>query len=616
MCGKEVLMSRLQLGNIAKNQAAADNLYKDLERHIAAAPVGTCPVDLALGCLTLCHAQTCGKCVPCRIGLAQLKDLLTEVLDGEGTEETLDTIENLANTIVLSADCAIGTTAATLVLKSITNFRADYEEHIRSGHCTAITEGPVPCVALCPANVDIPGYIALVREGRSADAIRLIRKDNPFPLACAYICEHPCEAHCRRGMLDDAVNIRGIKRYAIDNCGEVPAPEAAASTGKKVAVIGGGPSGLTAAYYLRLMGHAVTVYEQRDKLGGMMRYGIPDYRLPRTRLDDEIDFILSTGIEVKKNFSIGKDESFEDIRKQYDAVYVSIGAHTDNKLGIEGEDAEGVMSAVQLLRGIGDGEMPDFTGKKVIIVGGGNVAMDCTRTSVRLGAEKVTCVYRRRIIDMTALPEEVAGAQAEGAEVLELYAPVRIGTENGKVKCLVAQPQLIGTYDRAGRPSPKKADLPEVELEADIIIVAIGQAIVSAPFETVIPTNRGRMLTAPTTRVKEADGVFAGGDCVTGPATVIKAIAAGKTAAANIDKYLGFEHKISVDVEIPLPHAEDKKQCGRVNIPEREAGERKNDFVCIECGLTEQAACQEAGRCLRCDHFGFGALRGGRKFEW
>lgn len=609
-------MSRLQLSNIAKNQAVADNLYKDLAQHIAAAPVGTCPVDLALGCLTLCHAQTCGKCVPCRVGLEQLKDLLTEVLDGEGTEETLPLIEDLANTIVLSADCAIGTTAAALVLKSLTNFRSDYEAHVQTGRCTATTEGPVPCVALCPANVDIPGYIALVREGRCADAVRLIRKDNPFPLACAYICEHPCEAHCRRGMLDDAVNIRGIKRFAIDNCGDVPAPAPAESTGKSVAVIGGGPSGLTAAYYLRLMGHAVTVYEQRDKLGGMMRYGIPDYRLPRTRLDDEITSILSTGIEVKKNFSIGRDDSFEDLRKRYDAVYVSIGAHTDNKLGIEGEDAEGVMSAVQLLRGIGDGEMPDFTGKKVIIVGGGNVAMDCTRTSVRLGAEKVTCVYRRRIIDMTALPEEVAGAQAEGAEVLELHAPVRIETENGKVKSFVAQPQLIGTYDRAGRPSPKKADLPEVELDADIVVVAIGQAIVSAPFEPVIATNRGRMLTASTTAVKGAAGVFAGGDCVTGPATVIKAIAAGKTAAANIDKYLGFEHKISVDVDIPLPHAEDKKQCGRVNIPEREAGERKNDFVCIECSLTEQAACQESGRCLRCDRYGFGAFRGGRKFEW
>ena len=609
-------MSRLQLSNTAKNQAAADKLYQDLERHLASAPVGTCPVDLALGCLTLCHAQTCGKCVPCRIGLSQLKDLLTEVLDGYGTEETLDTIESLAETVMFTADCAIGTTAAALVKKSITNFRDDYEEHVKNGHCLASTEGPVPCVALCPANVDIPGYIALVREGKPADAVRLIRKDNPFPLACAYICEHPCEAHCRRGMLDAPINVRGIKRFAIDNCGEMTAPAAAESTGKKVAVIGGGPGGLTAAYYLQLMGHQVTVFEQRDKLGGMMRYGIPDYRLPRTRLDDEISFILSTGIEVKKNFSIGSDMSFADLRKDYDAVFVAIGAHTDKKLGIEGEDADGVMSAVQLLRGIGDGNMPDFRGKKVIVVGGGNVAMDCTRTSVRLGADKVTCVYRRRIEDMTALPEEVAGAQAEGAEVLELHAPVRIETENGKVKYFVAQPQIISNYDKAGRPAPAKADLPEVKLEADIVLVAIGQAIVTAPFEDVIPTNRGSFKAASTGMVKEADGVFAGGDCVTGPATVIRAIAAGKVAAANIDRYLGFDHKISADVEIPLPHAEDKPQCGRINIPEREACERKNDFICIELGLTEQAACQESGRCLRCDHFGFGALRGGRKTEW
>lgn len=608
-------MNRLELSSLAKKQAAADDLMKEVERRIAAAPLGTCPVDLALGTLSLCHAQTCGKCVPCRIGLEQLKKLLNEVLDGSGTAETLDLIEALAENIRVSADCVIGTTAAQIVLSSLRNFRDDYVEHICNGNCKAVFAGPVPCSALCPANVDISGYIALVRDGRPADAVRLIRKDNPFPLACAYICEHPCEKHCRRGMMDDAVNIRGIKRFAVDNCGEMPTPECAPSTGKKVCVIGGGPSGLTAAYYLRLMGHTVTVLDQRDKLGGMIRYGIPDYRLPRTRLDEEIRFILSTGIEVKTNFSVGKDISFADLRKEYDAVYVAIGAHTDNKLGIDGEDAKGVLSAVELLRGIGDGVLPDFSGKKVVIVGGGNVAMDCTRTALRLGAEKVTCAYRRRICDMTALPEEVQGAMAEGAEVLELHAPVRIETKDGQAAALICQPQIIGEF-KGGRAAPRNADLPEVRIEADIVLVAIGQAIVTEPFDEAMPSNRGRFISGADCSVKGQPGLFVGGDCATGPATVIKAIAAGKTAAANIDRYLGFDHKIRLDVEIPAPRAEDKPACARINLSEREASERKHDFICIENEMTCQEARQESGRCLRCDHFGFGAFRGGRNTEW
>ena len=323
------------------------------------------------------------------------------------------------------------------------------------------------------------------------------------------------------------------------------------------------------------------------------------------------------GVEFQTNMIIGKTLTVDELFEMgYEAVFIGSGAGLPVFMGIKGESYKGVYSANEFLTRSNlmkaynsDSATPIMKGGKVAVVGGGNVAMDAARTALRLGAEKVTCVYRRRIEDMTALPEEVAGAQAEGAEVLELHAPVRIETENGKVKYFVAQPQIISNYDKAGRPAPIRADLPEVKLEADIVLVAIGQAIVTAPFEGVIPTNRGSFVASSTGKVKDAEGVFAGGDCVTGPATVIKAIAAGKVAAANIDSYLGFDHKISADVEIPLPHAEDKPQCGRINIPEREACERKNDFVCIELGLTEQAACQESGRCLRCDHFGCGAFR-------
>jgi NADPH-dependent glutamate synthase beta subunit-like oxidoreductase len=298
-------------------------------------------------------------------------------------------------------------------------------------------------------------------------------------------------------------------------------------------------------------------------------------------------------------------------------VYISIGAHKDKKVGIEGEDAKGVVSAVEMLGQIGDGIYPDFTGKKVCIIGGGNVAMDCTRSAIRAGADKVTCVYRRRIEDMTALPEEIQGAMAEGAEIAELHAPLRIETDSkNNVTALWTEPKQIGVI-RGGRPSPVDSGKEPERIPCDVIVVAIGQAIDSHYFaEQGLPIKRGTFAAAQWTAIEDNDGVFAGGDCVTGPATAIRAIAAGKVAAANIDNYLGYDHKITVDVDIPDPDLSDRVYCGRVNMEERPAEERKNDFELMELPITEKASCQEAGRCLRCDHFGCGIFKGGRKSEW
>ena len=611
-------MSRLDIKSPSRAETVVENLYRDMERRIAASPPGLCPVDMALSFLRLCHAQSCGKCVPCRIGLGQLSLLLEQVLSGTATMNTLVTIEKTARTIVNTADCAIGRDAARLVVDGLEGFRDDYEEHILHHRCLAGLKYPVPCVALCPAGVDIPGYMALVGEGRCADAVRLIRKDNPFPTACAYICEHPCEARCRRNMIDDAINIRGLKRYAVDHAGEVPQPECAPATGKKVAIVGGGPSGLSCAYYLALMGHKVTVYEEAKQLGGMLRYGIPNYRFPRHLLNAEIESILSLGIEVHTGITVGKDIWIEDLQKEYDCLYIAIGAHQDKKTGIPGEDSVNVMSAVEMLRDIGDDIMPDFSGKKVVVIGGGNVAMDVTRSSIRLGAEKVTCVYRRRVEDMTALPDEVTGAMAEGAEIMTLAAPVRIeADEEGVAKALWVQPQIIGEVDKAGRPRPGNADLPEVRLEADIIVVAIGQGIEISGFDAAgVPIKRGTFVAGLSGQVGDMDNVFAGGDCVTGPATAIRAIAAGKVAAANIDEHLGYRHEITVDVEIPSPKLNNRAPHGRINTTEREAGQRRCDFEDIECGLTQEGAVTEASRCLRCDHFGYGIFKGGRVEKW
>ena len=611
-------MSRLDIKTPSRAQTVVEGLYRDMERRIAASPPGLCPVDMSLSFLQLCHAQTCGKCVPCRIGLGQLTLLINQVLDGEATMETIAIIEKTARSIVNTADCAIGRDAARLVVEGLEGFRDDYEEHVKHNRCLAGLQNPVPCVALCPAGVDIPGYMALVGEGRCADAVRLIRKDNPFPTACAYICEHPCEARCRRNMVDDAINIRGLKRYAVDHAGVVPQPECAPATGKKVAIIGGGPSGLSCAYYLALMGHGVTVYEEREQLGGMLRYGIPSYRFPREKLDAEIESILSLGIEVHTGVTVGRDIWLEKLEQEYDCIYIAIGAHQDKKTGIPGENSKNVISAVEMLRAIGDNEMPDFTGKQVVVIGGGNVAMDVTRSSIRLGADKVTCVYRRRQADMTALPDEITGALAEGAELMTLAAPVRIeADEDGAAKALWVQPQIIGEVDKAGRPRPGKAALEEVRIPADVIVVAIGQGVEIQGFDQAgVPIQRGAFVAGLSGQVRDMDSVFAGGDCVTGPATAIRAIAAGKVAAANIDEHLGFRHEITADVEIPSPKLNNSPPHGRIDTTEREACERKHDFEDIECGLTQEGACAEAGRCLRCDHFGYGIFRGGRNEKW
>lgn len=610
-------MSRLEISTPNKAQVVVEGLYKDLERRIEASPPGLCPVDMARAFLELCHAQTCGKCTPCRVGLWQLKNMLTDVLNGEATLDILDLMEETALSIMQSADCAIGIEAAHMVYKAVIGYREDFEQHIIAGRCTCTYNQPVPCVALCPAKVDIPGYIALVKEGRYADAVRLIRKDNPFPTTCGFICEHPCEARCRRNMVDDALNIRGLKRFAADYAGKVPPPPCAPSTGKRVAIVGGGPGGLSSAYYLQLMGHQVTVYEMLPKLGGMLRYGIPNYRLPKERLDDDIQAILDTGVEVKHGLRIGQDITIQELRAEYDAVLITIGASTDKKLGLEGENADGVLSAVQFLRAVGKNEIPDLSGQEVAVIGGGNVSMDAVRTAVRLGAKKVSIVYRRRTADMTALADEIEGAIAEGVELQTLKAPSSIDVdENGRVKGIYVTPQMSSKI-KDGRASVKPTGEEDVYIPCSTLIVAIGQNIEFKHFEEAgFPVERGRIMSEKYGGFANIPGVFAGGDCATGPATVIRAIAAGKVAAANIDEYLGFRHEISCDVEIPEPNLDDKTPCGRVNMTEREACERVHDFDGVENCMTECEAKQEAGRCLRCDHFGFGIFKGGRETLW
>ena len=543
-------MSRLELASPTRADIIMEELYKDLERRIESSPPGLCPVDMARAFLELCHAQTCGKCVPCRIGLGQLNGFIKDVLDGNATMETLDIMEETALSIMESADCAIGYEAAHTVYKGLIGYRDDYVEHIKNGRCTCTYSQPVPCVSLCPAHVDIPGYVALVREGRYADAIRLIRKDNPFPTTCGFICE-------------------------------------------------------------------TTVYEMLPKLGGMLRYGIPNYRLPKDRLEEDVNAILKTGVDVKYGLKIGKDITIQQLQEEYDAVLITIGASTDKKLGLEGEGAEGIFSAVQFLRNVGKNIIMDLTGKEVAVIGGGNVTMDAVRTAKRLGAKKVSVVYRRRVADMTALPSEIEGAIAEGVEVQTLKAPASLDVdENNQIKGIYVTPQMISSI-KDGRASIKPTGEEDIYIPCDVLVVAIGQNIETKHFEDAgIPVNRGKIVTKSNGSIEGMPGVFAGGDCASGPASVIKAIAGAKVAAANIDEYLGYHHEISCDVEIPEANLDDRTPCGRVNLTEREANERVNDWDACENCMTEKEAKQEAGRCLRCDHFGYGIFKGGREKLW
>ena len=604
------MMQMNRMGDAAKKVA---ELYAEVTRRAGASPFGSCPVDLTAAFVRLCLAQSCGKCTPCRVGLDRLRDLLERILDGNGTRDDLSLIESCARAIYDSADCAIGFEAARMVLDGLTAFAADYASHIDKGICTT-KFGAVPCSTGCPAHVNIPGYIACIGAGRYADAVRVIRLDNPFPSVCGLICEHPCEKFCRRNVVDDAINIRGLKRYAVEKAGDVPPPPCAPSNGRRIAVIGGGPAGLTAAYFLALRGFAVTVYERRAKLGGMLRYGIPAYRLPDADLDRDINVILSTGVKAECGVSIGKDVSFEDLRQRFDAVYVSIGAHGAKRLGVEGEDAQGVLSAVELLGAVGEGTRPDFSGKRVVVVGGGNVAMDATRTSRRLGAKSVTCVYRRRVVDMTALPDEIAGAQAEGCEIVQLMAPVRIAVEGDRAVGLVVKPQIVGAI-KGGRPAPVNADEPERTIPCDIVVIAIGQDIDSRPFaESGVDVKRGALVATGAGEVlsggAKLPGVFTGGDCHSGPATVIRAIDAGKVAAANIAESLGVANVANTErIEIPAASAAQRLHWGRVNMQERPADARANDFDLMEMCLTDEEARQECSRCLRCDHCGYAAFR-------
>ena len=611
-------MSRLDIKSPSRAETVVENLYRDMERRIAASPPGLCPVDMALSFLRLCHAQSCGKCVPCRIGLGQLSLLLEQVLSGTATMSTLVTIEKTARTIVNTADCAIGRDAARLVVDGLEGFRDDYEEHILHHRCLAGLKYPVPCVALCPAGVDIPGYMALVGEGRCADAVRLIRKDNPFPTACAYICEHPCEARCRRNMVDDAINIRGLKRYAVDHAGEVPQPECAPATGKRVAIVGGGPSGLSCAYYLTLMGHKVTVYEEAKQLGGMLRYGIPNYRFPRHLLNAEIESILSLGIEVHTGVTVGKDISFAELRASSDAVVVATGTPKENALPIP--NAECGLKAVEFLRKAALGQRPDV-GRTVVIMGGGGVAFDCAFTARRLGAADVHVLCLEAEGAMRAPEEDLEQARREGVHVHNSCTMSGVRKDGDRVSGVDYFDVQECRFDEQGRLSLIPVPGGEHVLACDTVIFAVGMKTDLGFFEGEVPECTPRQwIVADAAQKTSLEGVFAAGDVASGPSSIAGAVGAGRRAAFGVHAYLtGENSRVYIINEegrieardrlaasqppyvVPFEEIYGVAQYGRAE-PQRQGIREGLSFREINEGYTPEQARDEAARCMHCGH--------------
>jgi NADH-quinone oxidoreductase subunit F len=485
-------------------------------------------------------------------------------------------------------------------------------EHIRDKYCRAsvcATLFDSPCQNTCPANVDVPIYVDLIRQRRFAEAYEVIRNENPLPVVCGRVCNHPCEGKCNRAKLDEPIAIRELKMFAADYAmklnGQRPRPKVAPPNGKKVAIVGAGPAGLTAAYYLAIKGYGITVYEALPVAGGMLAVGIPEYRLPKKTLQAEIDSILELGVELKLGQALGRDFSLEDLQAQgYDAIYLAIGAHKDQQMGIDGEELQGVYAGVTFLRQLNLGQEMDVRDKVVAVVGGGNVAMDAARSSLRLGAKEVHILYRRQKEDMPALPEEIEEAEREGVIFSYQVNPVAIKGENGKVVAVKCARQAMGEFDRSGRRRPVAIEGSEFEIPVDVVIAAIGYKVDPESVPAGVETTRWGTIVAGAKDCRtNIAGVFASGDCVSGPDTVVGAIAAGKQAAVAVDRFLDGDGvvvpKMRYIRERTAPVIEDKTE--RVAGKSLEVAKRLQGFDEVELGYTEEQAVAEASRCLRCD---------------
>ncbi|MCD6505017.1 NADH-quinone oxidoreductase subunit NuoF [Candidatus Poribacteria bacterium] len=569
----------------------------------------TCMVDVARFFMDFIQSESCGKCVPCRIGTKRMLEILERITKGEGREGDVELLEELAWTIKDSALCGLGQTAPNPILSTIRYFRDEYEAHIKEKRCPACACEALfdsPCQHACPAGIDVPGYVSLIAEGDYKGALSVIMERIPFPGVCGRVCHQPCELKCRRSEVDAPVAIKALKRFAADQAWDEYRRELIEKVRKierrekKVAVIGSGPAGLSAAYHLVRKGYPVTMFESAPVPGGMLSLGIPGYRLPKDIVQREIQLIRDLGVEIRTETPVGEDISLDQIKREFDAVFIAVGAQGSVGLGIPGEDLEGVLSGLELLKKVNLGEKVKL-GEKVAVIGGGNVAIDAARVAVRLGASQVQILYRRTRSEMPAIESEIEEAEKEGVRIEYLTSPRRIlGGE--KVKGLECIRMELGEYDETGRRRPIPVEGSEFRIDLDQVILAIGQ-------RAELPFIEGELNVDPITLATQIQGVFAGGDVATGPATVIEAIAAGERAAISIDRYLRGQDLMEGRLEIRkkfIPPEELEREIepserGRHVISSLPVKERIRGFQEVERALSESDAREEAKRCLRCD---------------
>ncbi len=583
------------------------------------------PVDMARAYMDVVQRESCGKCVPCSMGTRVAADVLARIADGKGRREDLDTLRAVGELVHDGSLCELGHSSMIAVLALLDHYEDEFvraiQEGVRRPRGVYHTKVTAPCIEACPERLDIPRYIEYIRTGRYDDSLSVIHEKNPLSSVCGRVCVRFCEFACRRGQLDDPVDIKHLKRFVsdveMDAAVKAYQPEAiAAPDAPTVAIVGAGPAGMTAAYHLLRKGYRVEIFEANLEPGGMAALGIPDYRLPRQVLRTELEVIQQMGAQIHYGQAMGVDFTLQDLRDRFQAVFLAIGAQKGSSLRIEGEDQKpiGYMPGVEFLRSVNLNEPIEF-GRRVVVVGGGNVAMDCARSSVRLGAEEVHLVYRRTRQEMPADHEEIEGAEEEGVIYHFLANPTRLVIEEGRLTGVECIRMALGEPDASGRRRPVPVEGCEFVIPCDVVIPAIGQRVDTdclKGVEAPSVTRWGTIAADPDTLATDLPDVFSGGDCVSGPATLIEAMAAGFRVSHSIDQYLR-EGRVSLSEDermsrIYRPLAaigeDEVDRLGRgehrMEMPMRPAAERVADFEEIETGLSPEDALLEADRCLRC----------------